>query len=114
MRFIRIKDKIQPMKYAVIQMQGHQYLVKEKQTIQVDKLADPKKPEFDVLLVVDEKKISVGKPFVKGAKITLKVIDEVVKGKKVEVFKYKSKSRYRKRKGFRPKYSNIFINTISA
>ncbi len=100
------------MKYAVIKIQGHQYQVAEKDEILVDKLTD-KKAEADVLLVSDEGKVKIGKPTLKDAKVTLKVVEELVKGEKLYIQKFKAKSRYRRRTGFRPKYTKLLVQTIS-
>lgn len=110
------------MKYAVIRLQGHQYKVEEKEEILVDKLSlassagrlkDPKKIEADVLLVSDEGKVKVGKPRVKGAEVGLKLVEEEVKGEKLYIRKFKAKSRYRRKTGFRPKYSKLLVQKIS-
>lgn len=98
-------------KYAVIRLQGHQYKVSEKDEILVDLLGD-KKPEPEVLLISDEGKVKIGKPIIKDAKITFKILEPEVKGEKIYVSKYKAKSRYRRRTGFRPKYSKLLVQTI--
>jgi len=99
-------------KYVVLKLQGKQYKVSEGENFYVDKLTD-KKLEPEVLLVVDGEKVKVGKPTVKDVKLKLKVLDEEVKGEKVDIFKYKSKSRYRRHLGFRPKYTNLLLEKIA-
>lgn len=99
-------------KYAVIKLQGHQYKVSEKDEFLVDFLGETK-PEAQVLLVVDEEKVNVGNPLVKNAKVSLKVLEEKVAGEKIYIQKYKAKSRYRRRTGFRPKYSKLLVQKIS-
>ena len=99
-------------KYAVIKIKGHQYRVKEGQEILVDKLGDSK-PQAEVLLVSNGKMVKVGKPTVKGAKVTLKILEKEIKGKKLYVKKFKAKSRYRKKIGFRPRYSKLLVQKIS-
>lgn len=99
-------------KYAVIALQGHQYKVSEKDEILVDKLSE-KAPVAEVLLVVNEDKVSIGKPTVKGAKVSLKVVEVEVKGEKLHIRKYKAKSRYRKKIGFRPKYTKLLVQKIT-
>lgn len=101
------------MKYAVIRLQGHQYKVAEGEEILVDKLVDPKKVEAEVLLVSDGEKVSVGKPTVKGAKVSLKVVKEDEKGEKIHVRKYKAKSRYRKHTGFRASLTRLLVQKIA-
>jgi large subunit ribosomal protein L21 len=102
------------MKYAVIQLQGKQYRVAEGQTLTVDRVATEPGQTFDtsdVLLLSDGKKVSVGTPLVKGSKVTLKVL-ETGKDEKVVVFKYKSKSKYRKTIGHRQRISNLEVVKI--
>lgn len=84
------------MKYAVVRIGGKQYKAVEGKEILVDKLADPKKVEAEVLLMVDGDKVSVGTPVVKDVKISLKVVKEEEKGEKIEVYKFKAKSRYKR------------------
>jgi len=98
-------------KYAIIKLQGHQYQVSENDEILVDKMSEDSK--LEVLLFVDGKKIKVGKPVLKDVSVKIKVINEE-KGDKIKVFKYKSKSRYRKRKGFRAQYTRILVEKISS
>jgi|SRR3989304_6073173 len=99
-------------KYAVIRVKGHQYRVSEGKEILVDKLGTDKlSPE--VLLIVDGDKVTLGKPLVKEAKIKIKVLKDEEKGEKIDVYKYKSKSRYRRHTGFRPIYSRLLIEKIS-
>lgn len=101
------------MKYAVIKTGGKQYKVKLDQIIEVEKLdSDGKTYVFEeVLLVVEDAKVELGMPTVAGVKVFADVIEEV-KGDKIEVFKYKSKSRYRKHTGHRQKYTQVKITGI--
>ena len=97
-------------KYAIIKLQGHQYQVSEKDEILVDKITEKTEPQ--VLLFVDGEKVKIGKPYLKDITVKIKKIEDT-KGEKITVFKYKSKSRYRRKKGFRPQYSKILIEKIS-
>jgi large subunit ribosomal protein L21 len=101
------------MKYAIVKIGGSQYKVTEGEKIVVDKLATKTKTvEFpEVLLLVDDKKVEIGSPLVKGAKIKANVLEDL-KGEKIRVAKYKAKSRYRRVKGFRPSLTKIEINKI--
>jgi len=100
-------------KYAVIRLNGKQYKIEEKEEFLLDGFNGGKlSPE--VLLIADGEKIKVGKPVVKGAKVSLKVIDKEVKGKKVTILKYKAKSRYRRKSGFRPKYTLVSVEKITS
>ncbi|EKE06125.1 MAG: hypothetical protein ACD_19C00079G0030 [uncultured bacterium] len=99
-------------KFAVIRIAGKQYRVSEGQEILIDKLNDLKvQPE--VLLYVDGEKIEIGTPVLKKAKVTVKVLIEVEKGEKIEIFKYKAKSRERRHVGFRAQHTRLLIEKIS-
>ena len=99
------------MKYSVIKVQGKQYKVAQGEEILVDKL-QTRQVEPEILLTVNEGKVSVGKPTVATAKITIKVLADEA-GKKIDVVKYKAKSRYRKKIGFRPHYTRLLIEKIA-
>ncbi len=99
-------------KYAVVRIGGKQYKAFEGKEILVDKLADPKKFEAEVLLLVDGEKVKVGKPVIKDAKIRIKVVSDMEKGKKIDVYKFKAKSRYKRHTGFRPQYTRLLIEKI--
>lgn len=103
------------MTYAIIQLQGKQYRVSEGDTFDVDRLAgeDKKLTVSDVLLVNKDGKISLGQPLVAGASVTLEVKQEL-KGEKIRVFKYKSKSRYRKTRGHRQALTRVSVSAIKA
>ena len=103
------------MKYAVIAISGTQHQIEENQKITVDSLnlkEDEKSSTDQVLLVVDDEKVKIGTPTIKGASVEFKVLKNY-KGKKLKVFKYKSKSRYRKTTGFRPQLTDIQILKIN-
>lgn len=100
-------------KYAVIKLNNRQFKVEEKKEFLLEGF-NREKLNPEVLLVADGEKVKVGKPLVKGAKVVLKVVDKEIKGKKVRVLKYKSKSRYRKRIGFRPKHTLVRVEKITS
>jgi len=99
------------MNYAILRIKGHQYKVSEGQEILVDKIGEDKL-QADILLVCKEGKVKVGKPVVKDAKVVIKVLGEE-KGEKIDVYKYKAKSRYRKHIGFRPQLTRLLVQKIS-
>ena len=103
------------MKYAIIRNGGHQYKVAEGQTLEVELVDSVDKviTFSEVLLVVDGEDVQVGTPTVTGMTVTASLVD-TVKGDKIQVFKYKSKSRYRKLTGHRQKYSKVKIESIGA
>ena len=65
------------------------------------------------MLVADEEKVAIGNPTITGAKVIATAQDEI-KGKKVIVFKYKPKVRYRKKTGHRQRYTRLIIDKIVA
>ncbi len=102
------------MKKAIVKIGGKQYLVAEKETLLVDLLQEGiKELKLDALLVTDGKKTTVGTPTVKGAKVVAKVVEELVKGDKIRVIRYKAKKRVHKENGHRQKYTRIQIESIA-
>lgn len=102
--------------YAIIKTGGKQYKVAEGDVIMVEKLEANEGDEvvFDqVLTVVNDGDVKVGKPVVEGAKVTAKVTAQG-KDKKILVFKYKAKSNYRKRQGHRQPFTKVVIEKIEA
>ena len=100
--------------YAIIKTGGKQYRVAEGDEIYVEKLAANEGDEvaFDqVLTIVNDDDLKVGKPFVEGAKVTAKV-EAQGKAKKILVFKYKAKSNYRRRQGHRQPFTKVVIEKI--
>ena len=102
--------------FAVFTSGGKQYKVQKGDNLDIDKLKVDGKKEVtfkEVLLISDDKKkIKIGKPFVKGAQVIAKVLEPEVKGKKITILKFKPKKRYKKKIGFRPKYTRIEIVKI--
>lgn len=101
------------MDYAVIRIKGRQFKVSEGDEFLIEKLGEKEKPKAEVLLVVNKKSIKVGKPAVKGIKVDLKVVKKEEKGKKIHVQTFKAKSRYRRKKGFRPVFTRLKVKKIS-
>lgn len=102
--------------YAIIKTGGKQYKVAEGDVITIEKLAanEGESVVFDqVLTVVNDADVKVGKPLVEGAKVTGKV-EAQGKDKKILVFKYKAKSNYRKRQGHRQPFTKVVIEKIEA
>jgi large subunit ribosomal protein L21 len=101
------------MTKAVVKISGKQYIVTEKETLLVDLLPEgTKELTLDALLVIDGEKISVGQPTVAGVKVTAKVAEELVKGDKIRVIRYKAKKRVHKENGHRQKYTKLEIVSI--
>lgn len=102
--------------YAVIETGGKQYRVQKGDVISVEKLGliEGEGYTFDkVLLVSAEDGIKVGNPYVEGATVAASTIEEG-RGKKVVIYKYKSKKGYHKKTGHRQYYTKLMINEINA
>jgi large subunit ribosomal protein L21 len=100
--------------YAVIETGGKQYKVAEGQTIEVEKLPAEvgETVELDrVLLLVDDEKVVTGNPTVKGAVVSATVVGQE-RRRKVIVFKYKPRERYRRKKGHRQAFTRLRIGEI--
>ena len=101
------------MTKAVVKVGGKQYLVTEKETLLVDLLPEgTKELTLDALLVVDGDKTTVGTPVVKGVTVKATVVDDLVKGDKIRVIRYKAKKHVHKENGHRQKYSRIEVTSI--
>ena len=102
--------------YAIIRTGGKQYRVSEGDVLEVEKLNVQEGDEVvfdDVLTVVSDGDVKVGKPTVECAKVTAKVAAQG-KADKIFVFKYKAKSNYRKRQGHRQPFTRVEITSIEA
>ena len=105
---------IRIMTLAIIRAGGKQYLVKRGDKIKIEKIEGDKGKEInftDVLLFQDDKKVEIGKPMIKDAKVVAEILEQG-KGDKIIIFKYKSKKRYKKKAGHRQLYTEIKIKDI--
>lgn len=100
--------------YAIVNHNGKQYKVQEGEEMLLDLVlgADKIIEVPDVSLVAEGDKITLGTPFISGAKVVFEVLGDE-KGDKVRVVKYKAKSRYRKVRGFRPQYTRVKVQKIN-
>jgi len=100
--------------YAIVQTGGKQYRVASGDKIRVEKLPGDVGDEVlldDVLMLSIDGEISVGAPTIDGAKVTTEVV-AVGKDKKIVVFKYKAKTRYRRKNGHRQPYTELKVTGI--
>lgn len=100
--------------YAIIQTGGKQYRVQPGDTIEVEWLhAEPgSQVELDRVMMVGEgDDVAVGRPFVEGARVQAEVVDEG-RGRKIIVFKFKNKTRYRRKNGHRQHFTRLTIQNI--
>jgi len=102
------------MKFVIIEQGGKQYRAAEGEMIEVDRLPNEEGESLtleDILLSVDDEEIIIGTPLIKGAKVQAKVLDHF-KGRKILVFKYRPKQRYRVKTGHRQQYTRLLIESI--
>lgn len=104
------------MTYAIIETGGKQYRVQAGETVRIEKLeaAEGETVVLDkVLAVSKDGKLTVGAPYVSGAKVTGSV---KVQGKapKIIVFKYHNKTNYRRKTGHRQPFTAVTISAIEA
>ncbi|MBM7866863.1 50S ribosomal protein L21 [Heliobacterium gestii] len=102
--------------FAIIETGGKQYKVQQGDVLKVEKLeANPGDVvEIDrVFAVSKDGELKVGAPTVEGAKVLLKVEDHG-KGKKIVIFKYKSKKNYRRKQGHRQAFTQVRVEAIEA
>ena len=104
------------MDYAIIKAGGKQYRVKQGDVLDVEKLSLEigSIAEFDQVLAVSENgQVNFGSPILAGAKVTAEVQSHY-KDRKVIVFKYKPKTRYRRKLGHRQNYTRLLIQGIQS
>ena len=102
------------MKFVIVEQGGKQYRAAEGETIEVDRLPNEVGDSLtleDVLLSVNGETVTIGTPIVKGAKVQAKVMNHI-KGRKILVFKYRPKQRYRVKTGHRQQYTRLLIESI--
>lgn len=102
--------------YAIVKSGGKQYKAEKDERILVDKLVgEPGAAvELDeVVMVCNGDNVTVGSPFVKGAKVKAEIVRQV-KAKKVNAFNYKPKKNERKRWGHRAEMTEIKITDVAA
>ena len=104
--------------YALVEFKGKQYKAEKGALLKVDKIdAEPGAAiDIDSLLLVSggnaDDTVSVGSPYVPGAKVSA-TVESHGKGDKIVVFKYKPKKDYRRKKGHRQQFSIIKIGEIA-
>ena len=99
------------MAFAIIQTGGKQYKVSPGQKLKIEKLSAKEGENFifdKVLLIADGENIKIGAPYIEGAKIESKILKQGRAKKKI-VFKYHSKTRFRKKKGHRQSFTEVEI-----
>jgi len=101
--------------YAIVESGGKQYKAIPGGTLEVDRMQIEEGSKIDldqVLLISDEDEVTVGTPTVKGASVKATILKHF-KGRKIIVFKYIPRERYRRKRGHRQQYTRIQIDEIS-
>ena len=102
--------------YAVVATGGKQYKVREGQILRVEKIPGDVGAaiSFDkVLIYSDGEAIDIGQPVLENVAVTGHIIEQG-KAKKILVFKYKRRKRYRRKQGHRQQYTAVKIDSINA
>ena len=104
--------------YAIVEIQGQQFKAEQGKKLFVHHIKDVeagKTVEFDKVLLVDaDGAVKVGAPTVEGAKVVCEVVNPLVKGDKVIVFKMKRRKDSRKRNGHREQFTEVEIKSVIA
>ena len=104
--------------YAIVEIQGQQFKAEQGKKLFVHHIKDAeqgKTVEFDKVLLVDkEGAVTVGAPTVAGAKVVCEIVNPLVKGDKVIVFKMKRRKDYRVRNGHRAQFTELEIKSVIA
>ncbi len=103
--------------YAIVEIKGQQFKAEEGKYLYVHYLGEETKQGdqvvFDKVLLIDaDGDVKVGAPAVEGANVTGEVLENLVKGEKVIVFKKKRRKGYRRKNGHRQQFSKILVKTI--
>jgi len=102
--------------YAVVSTGGKQYKVQKGETLRIEKIPGDvggKVTLDQVLLVADGENIRVGQPMIEKAAVQASIVEQD-RAKKILVFKYKRRKRYRRKAGHRQPYTAIRIDGIEA
>ena len=101
--------------YAIVKTGGKQYRVQPGDTIRVESLPYDEGDLVeltDVLMVSKDGDVKVGTPTVPGATVTAQALGNG-RGRKIVVFKYKAKTRYRRKTGHRQSFTDLSVISIS-
>ena len=102
--------------YAVVNTGGKQYKVQKGETLRIEKIpgAVGSSVTFDkVLMVADGENIRVGQPVLENVVVQAQIVEQD-KAKKILIFKYKRRKRYRRKNGHRQPFTAIRIDGINA
>ena len=102
--------------YAIVEINGQQFKVEQGKKLFINHIRESEEGqtvEFNKVLLIDnEGVVTVGTPTIEGAKVVCEVINPLVKGDKVIVFKMKRRKDYRKKNGHRQQYTQVEIKSL--
>ena len=102
--------------FAIVQVGSQQYRVKEGDTIETQRLDDKEGINVSldkVLMISDGSTVKVGQPYLKGVKVTAKVVDHSL-DEKVISFKYRRRKNSLWKKGHRQQLTTLHITKINS
>ena len=104
--------------YAIVEINGQQFKAEEGKKLfvhHIKNVEEGQAVEFEKVLLVDnDGTVTVGAPTVSGAKVVCEVVNPLVKGDKVSVFKTQRRKDSRKRNGFRAQFTEVLIKSVVA
>ena len=104
--------------YAIVEINGQQFKVEQGMKLYVHHIKDVeagKTVEIDKVLLVDkEGAVTVGAPTVEGAKVVVEVVNPLVRGDNIIVFKMKRRKDYRKKNGHRAQFTQVEVKQVIA
>ncbi len=100
--------------YAIIKLGNQQFKVEQGQKFLSQKTKNTVGSEFEtpIYLLAQESKIHIGTPIVNGARVVLRVLEDL-KGKKIRGFKYKKRKNYHRTWGHRQQLQKLEVVSIS-
>ncbi|MFH1875683.1 MAG: 50S ribosomal protein L21 [Candidatus Omnitrophota bacterium] len=98
--------------WAIVEISNKQYLIKEGESLKVERLKQEGEITLDkVLLVADEGTVTIGNPYINKAKVTATITGEA-KGEKIISYKYRRRKKSRWKKGHRQIYTLLTVSRI--
>ena len=100
--------------YAVVNTGGKQYKVNEGEVLRIEKIPGDVGNEvfFDrVLMFSDDENVDIGQPLLANVQVKGHIVEQG-KAKKIIVFKYKKRKRYRRKHGHRQSFTAVMIDSI--
>ena len=101
--------------FAIAETSGRQFLFKVNRYYDLDKINAKEKEKItlnNILLIKDNKSISIGKPYIKNAKVELEVMSHL-RDKKIIVYKMRPKKKTRRKMGHRQELTRVMVKSIT-